>query len=139
MTAGKFSSYSSAAASASSSHKPSPRRDEPASRYYEHCTAPWTNTDAVTVEALRAEYPQLHLSVVPSYNCDLLGWASAGHAGLAPVDTEKDRLNWQLYIPSSRRMNGPSGALATDVKFGKYILDWNNKEFVVYIVEGRDG
>lgn len=29
--------------------------------------------------------------------------------------------------------------MADSIKFGKYLLDWKNKEFVVFIVEGRDG
>lgn len=127
MTAGTPSDH------ASSSH------NQTANAYYEHSTAPRVNTDAVIVEALRAEYPQLHLSVAPVYSCDVIGYASAGHAGVAPIAAEKDRLSWKSYLPPASRLNGSRGGLADQVKFGKYLMEWKDKEFVIYVVEGRDG
>lgn len=122
-------------------HRPgsSPRPHNEASRaYFDHSTAPRTNTDIVVVQALRAEYPNLHLTVVPANRCDILTYAAAGHAGVAPIDKEKDRLSWQTYIPPASRLSG-KGLVAENIKFGKYLLDWKNKEFVVVIADGRDG
>lgn len=122
--------------------KPQSRPERPRNavsrRYFEHSSADRVNTDAVIVEAIRAEYPELHLTVIPSRGCDILAFARAGRAGIAPIDNEKDRLSWNLYVPPASRLNG-KGVVANSVVFGKYLVDWKNKEFVVYVVNGRDG
>lgn len=120
--------------------KPSnPSHNEAARAFFEHSSGTRVNTDAVIVEALRAEYPQLHLTVAPTRSCDFFAFAAAGHASIAPIDKEKDRLSWRTFIPSASRLSGPRGVLAEVVNFGKYMLDWQGKEYVVCYVQGRDG
>lgn len=104
-----------------------------ARQFFEHSSASRISTEAVIAEAVRAEYPQLHLSVVPQFNCDLLGYAAAGHAGLAQIDREQDRLSWRLFLPPAKRLYG-SGGLADNVKLGKYLLDYKGKEYIIYVV-----
>ncbi|KAL1301972.1 hypothetical protein AAFC00_002427 [Neodothiora populina] len=114
-------------------------QNEAATAYFEHSSAPRVNTDIVVTEALRREYPQLHLTVTPRGTCDILAFAAAGHAAAAPIDQEQDRLTWLSYRPPVRRLNGENDGLAEYVHFGKFMVEWENKEFVLYIAEGRDG
>lgn len=125
-------------APAPSTTAPRAGHNDTSRRYFEHSSAERINTDAVMVESVRKEYPDLHLTVCPTRTCNILAFAAAGHAGLAPIDNARDRLTWRNYYSPANRLNG-RGALADSVKFGKYLLDWKNKEFVVYIIEGRDG
>ena len=118
---------------------PPSRHDKTSRSWFKHSSADRVNTDAVMVDSLRSEYPQLHLTVIPEYNCNLIGWASAGHAGLAPIDQEKDRLSWRVFLPPADRLGGGGGALGDEIQFGKYLLDWQGREYVVYVVNGRDG
>lgn len=118
--------------------RPAPQ-DSAATAYYDQATAPRVNTDIVVVNALRAEYPQLHLTVAPQGGCDLLAYAAAGFAGVAPIDKEQDRLAWKIFAAPARRLNGEHGVLLDNVHFGKFLIDWNKREFVVYIANGRDG
>ncbi len=78
--------------------RPGPPHNETATRYFEHSSAPRVNTDAVIVEALRADYPELHITVVPQQGNNLFAYASAGHASLAAIDEEKDRLTWKVRL-----------------------------------------
>lgn len=110
-----------------------------ARKWFQHATAPRVYTNAVMVDAIRAEYPQLHLTVVPPISCDLVSWAAAGHAGLAAIDKESDRLRVQNYHPPATRVGGQRGVVAEEVVLGKFLLDWKGKEFVVFIQSGRDG
>jgi transitional endoplasmic reticulum ATPase len=120
--------------------RPAPPSNNHTSRaFFDHSSAPRCNTDATIVASLRAEYPNLHLTVAPQHSCNLIGYASAGNAGLAPIDRAQDRLSWRLFVPPSTRLNGAQGILADNVKFGKYLLDWEGKEYVVYVVEGYGG
>ncbi|KAK4985747.1 hypothetical protein LTR50_005769 [Elasticomyces elasticus] len=116
-----------------------PAHNETARRYFEHSSADRVNTDAVIVDTLRQEYPNLHLTVVPQSSCHLRAYAAAGHAALAPIDDEKSRLSWRTFIPPTRRLNGDMGVLADTTLFGKYLFEWKRREFVLYIVNGRDG
>jgi len=118
---------------------PGSQQGEVVRTFYQHSSASRVNTDAVIVEALRAEYPQLHITVVPVIDCDVVAFASSGGAGVAPIDEEKDRLWWKHYTPPPSRLSGKPGRVQSEVIFGKFLLDWSNKEYVVYIVDGRDG
>ncbi|KAK0927352.1 hypothetical protein LTR91_003840 [Friedmanniomyces endolithicus] len=119
--------------------RPAPPHNETATRYFEHSSAPRVNTDAVIVEALRADYPELHITVVPQQGNNLFAYASAGHASLAAIDKEKDRLTWKFFLPPASRLTGQRGALVDRVKLGRYLLDWQGKEFILCIADGRDG
>ncbi|KAF2717594.1 P-loop containing nucleoside triphosphate hydrolase protein [Polychaeton citri CBS 116435] len=126
-------------AGSSQSRPGPPAHNETSKRYFAHSSADRINTDAVIVDSLRAEYPQLHLTVVPQTSCDLIAYAQAGHAGIAPIDKERDRLGWRFYVPPASRLSGGRGILGDKVSFGKFLIDWGNREFVVYVVNGRDG
>ena len=116
-----------------------PSHNQSARSYFDQASGQRSNTDVVVVEAIRSEYPNLHLTVVPEHACNLQAWAAAGHASLVPIDKEKDRLSWRLFVPPARRLDGARGALGDSIKFGKFLLEWNNREYVTIIAEGRDG
>lgn len=118
--------------------KPTPH-NYTARTYFDHSSAQRVNTDAVIVDSLRSEYPSLHLTVVPQSSCNLITYARAGNGGLASIDNEKDRLRWSSFVPPSTRLHGDEGVLAETVKFGKFLLDWEGKEYVVFVADGKDG
>jgi len=68
-----------------------------------------------------------------------MAFAASGEAAVAPIDKENDRLYLRDFIPPARRLTGEDGRLVDSVKFGKFLIDWEGKEYVVYIAEGRDG
>ncbi|CAD0084104.1 unnamed protein product [Aureobasidium vineae] len=107
--------------------------------YFEHASGIRVDTNAVVMEAIRREYPQLHLTVIPVNSCNLLAFAASGKAAAAPIDKENDRLYVRDFAPPARRLTGENGRLVDSVKFGKFLIDWEGKEYVVYIAEGRDG
>lgn len=113
--------------------------NEAATVYVEHSSAPRVNTDIVIAEALRREYPQLHLTVVPRATCDLLSYAQAGNAVAAPIDQEKDRFSWKTYRAPTRRLDGGDDGLVEIVQFGKFMFEWKAREYVLFIANGRDG
>nr|POE72708.1 hypothetical protein CFP56_30648 [Quercus suber] len=107
--------------------------------YVDHSLGQRINTDAVIVKALRTEYPKLHLAVAPQGSCNISAYAATGHASLAPIDNERDRMSWRVFLPPAQRLNGERGVLASLTKFAKYMLDWQGKEFILVVAEGRDG
>lgn len=124
-----------------------PAHDEAAREYFHHSSGQRVSTDIVIVEALRRQYPELNLTVAPvdglTSSCDLLAFAAAGHASVTPAEDSSDPvykpLSWRQYLPPARRLDNAPGSLVSMVKFGKYMYKWKDEEFIVYIVNGRDG
>lgn len=116
-----------------------PAQNHTARTYFDHSSAQRINTDAVIIDSLRSEYPSLHLTVVPQTSCNLINYARSGNGALAAIDTEKDRLRWSVFVPPATRLHGDEGALAEQIKFGKFLLDWEGKEYVLFVADGREG
>ena len=114
-----------------------------AEQFFNHSSGQRINTDVVITKALKEEYPGLELSVTPETSCDLLSFAAAGHASMSPIEDGHNllpsSLTWKLYAPPARRIDGSPGALVQQLIFGKFMYTWNNSEFIVYLVDGRDG
>lgn len=99
------------------------------------------NTDVVMVEALRKKYPQLHLTIIPIYNCDILGYTSSGQARAVPADDDglSQSLKWTRYSSPARRLDGQSGSVFDDIKFGKFLYTWKEQEYILYVIEDAIG
>uniref|UniRef100_L2G0W1 ATP-dependent zn protease n=1 Tax=Colletotrichum fructicola (strain Nara gc5) TaxID=1213859 RepID=L2G0W1_COLFN len=107
---------------ASSSEPPS---DATTSAYFDHSSAKRVATDLIVTKALKAQYPNLQLVVVPEQlgygaaTCDLLSYAAAGFASYEPLSDD--------------------GGNGTDSLEWTYLYKWQGHEFIVYLVDGRDG
>ncbi|KAF4948583.1 hypothetical protein FSARC_13703 [Fusarium sarcochroum] len=131
----------------SRSLRPSQDGDGATNSYFKHSDGKRINTDLVFTSSLKKQYPELDLVVVPQYSdmgsrCDLLAFASAGHATMTPVQDKGDlpsSLEWTVYLPPARRMDGNKGYLGETVIFGKFLYQWKGEEFIIYLVDGRDG
>jgi transitional endoplasmic reticulum ATPase len=117
--------------------------DAPTKVFYEHSNAHRINTDAVIIQAIRSEYPGQNITTIPQFTCDLLQYAAAGQATAIPVDDFKDQdsltLKWRMYFPPARRLDGDRGGFADLLFYAKYLYTWQGREFVMYLVNGRDG
>ena len=114
-------------------------------QFFDHSTAKRVNTDIVLVEALRTQYPDLDLVIVPRDRANLLAYASAGFAKATPLeDTIKDPvygpgLRWRSYIPPSKRLDSRPGFMVEQIIFAKFSYKWKDRELILYIANGRDG
>ncbi|KAF6239297.1 hypothetical protein HO173_002559 [Letharia columbiana] len=117
-------------------------RDGVYKEFYQNSTAPRIKSDVVLVEALRKQYPSLHVTVVPSYQCNFLVYAATGHASATPIDAENastENLKHRQYTAPAKRMDGGSGFLYDSVQFGKWMYKWESKEYILYYIVGSDG
>ena len=108
--------------------------------FYHESTGERVNTDTVIVEAIRKQYPDLHLTITSQYRCDLLGYAASGHAQAVPTDADDSTsatLKWKIYSPPARRSDKSMGAILESVQFGKYFYTWKDHEYIVYVVNGE--
>lgn len=125
-------------------HPHPPPHDETTRQFFHHSSARRTNTDTVIAKALRQQYPNLSLSIAPAISCNLTGYAASGHAQSAPLhDGDDDHvptsLSWTVYLPPAKRMDGDLGVVAKETHFEKYLYQWKHHDFIVYLINGRDG
>jgi transitional endoplasmic reticulum ATPase len=119
--------------------------DQAAREYFHHSSGQRVNTDVVLIEALRKQYPNLELVVVPMGFTNLLAYAAAGHAKATPLeDSVQDPVygvgvKWRAYLPPYRRFNGGPGAFVENILFGKFLYKWKDSEVILYVADGRDG
>lgn len=117
--------------------------DETTNEFFKHSSAPRVNTDTVIARSLQKQYPNLALSIAPLSYCDLMAFAASGHAVCTPIEEQRESgpasLEWKAYLPPPRRINGGDGFVAKIPIFKKYLYHWNNIDFIVYLVNGRDG
>lgn len=117
-------------------------RDGVYKEFYNNSTAPRINSDVVLVDAIRKQYPSLHLTIIPSFQCNFLNYALAGHASATPIDADNssvENLKHRQYMAPAKRMDGGSGFLYDSVQFGKWMYKWEEKEYILYTIIGSDG
>lgn len=134
MTGGSKLSFRSAAAAP----------DNTAEHFFQHSQGKRVDTDTVITEALRRQYPELKLTVIPIESCNLLEYAATGHAEATPLeeagtDPAFAALKWRYYFPPGRRLDGGKGILADEPKFAKFQYRWKDHDFILYVAEGRIG
>lgn len=120
--------------------------DATTQEFFDHSTARRINTDVIISAALARQYPSLELVVTPAGSCNLLGYARAGFASYEEVHQDPaeggalpSSLVWDAYIPPARRLDGGLGGIGQNTLFGKYLYKWKTIDFIVYLVDGRDG
>ncbi len=117
-------------------------RDKIYLEFHNNSTAPRINSDVVLVDAIRKKYPSLHLSIVPASQCNFLKYAASGHASATPIGGDSpanESLNHRIYMAPVKRMDGDSGYLYDSVQFGKWMYKWEEKEYILYAINGSDG
>ena len=117
--------------------------DSTSTEFIEHSRGLRVSTDTVIAEALKTQYPELHLTINPRSLCDLLGFAAAGHATCTPLDEESGSnsatFKWRMWLPPARRLDGGSGLFVDTVQFEKYMYKFKSDEFIVYIATMQYG
>ncbi|TRX91387.1 hypothetical protein FHL15_007809, partial [Xylaria flabelliformis] len=116
--------------------------------WFEHSSGKRIDTDTLIAGSLAEQYPSLQLTIAPTRNgLDLLSYAAAGHARCRAIAEKPGAggsgvfspVAWTLYVPPARRIDGDPGALAQKLNFGKFEYRWRGHDFLVYVVDGRDG
>ncbi|KAI1419814.1 ATPase [Xylaria sp. FL1777] len=115
--------------------------------WFQHSSAKRVNTDTIIAQSLARQYPSLELTIAPPTNgLSLVAYAQAGHARCtAIVEAPGDDsgvfapVAWSEYMPPPRRIDGNPGALRATLRFAKFAYVWRGYDFIVYVVDGRDG
>ncbi|KAF2480013.1 P-loop containing nucleoside triphosphate hydrolase protein [Neohortaea acidophila] len=105
------------------------------SLYKDHSSAPRSNTDFILAETIRAIHPDYDVITIDRDDCDLIGYAAAGHATLRMIrDDDQFHLHREYTEPTSRLAEG-LGKLCDKPKFALYNITWQGQEWQAYAVE----
>lgn len=136
------------------------RADRVSDAFLHNASAQRHNTDIYIYNAIKAVHPDVEVIDTDAANVNIIGYISAtGDGSVTSLSTEdietelsssdinalKERhalatsLNWVEYLPVSRRLDGGNGALVVEPIFNKYLIKWQGHEFLIYIVDARDG
>lgn len=124
--------------------------DSTTRKFFEHSSAPRLSTVDVIAASLKKQYPSLECSIIhPRLPIDLLGFAYSGHGKIAPLPEDRaasikldssplpSSVSLTGYVPPARRDG--NGLILQEVLFDKFLYKWNGQEYLVYIVDGREG
>ncbi|KAF2098637.1 P-loop containing nucleoside triphosphate hydrolase protein [Rhizodiscina lignyota] len=102
-------------------------------KFHDSTSAKIADIDVQLVTSLRAQYPDLIVTTIPTTNVNLLQFAAAGYATAELEVTEDDPIiRWRGFVPSVHR--GREGSLGENRFFSKYRYTWNNEKFIMYCV-----
>ncbi|KAI8627331.1 P-loop containing nucleoside triphosphate hydrolase protein [Xylariaceae sp. FL1651] len=114
--------------------------------WFDHSSGKRINTDILIAKTLAQQYPSLQLIIAPPVNgLSLLSYAQAGHASCKAIEEKPGYtgvfapMSWTMYAPPRRRIDGNPGALIEKLNFGKFEYNWQGHDFIMYVVDGRDG
>lgn len=108
--------------------------------FFDHNSAPRTNSSATIAAALKKQYPTLQLTIINAALVSLFGFASdTGEATVTPLKDDghslPSSLEQTVYIPPARRSEGSAGIIATQRSFGKFLYQWRNQDFIIYVAD----
>lgn len=106
--------------------------------YKGHSSAQRVDTDTTLAASIRAKHPDMILTIVSHYNCDLLAFATAGHAEAEQDRIDTGSLTLRRYDEPRNRLDGGHGTLGDEIKFAKFLYRWRNHRFIFYLVEGDE-
>jgi AAA+ superfamily predicted ATPase len=106
--------------------------------YKNHCSAERIDTDFEITVAIRERHPDAHVTTADPNECDLLGFAKAGHLK-ATLRTEGDKfLAKRIYSPPATRLEGGDGTLGEKVDFGYFEAEYEDQAFSFYSIRWKN-
>ncbi len=107
--------------------------------FFNNCKADRQFTEGFIYDALRAKYPQHHISVVQSYMADFLAFGDASK-NVTYSALEDQGLVERLFIPPAIRYNDENGGTFADrAIFGCYDYQYKSNKFLVCVADCQDG
>jgi len=98
-------------------------------------------TEGFLVDSLKRHHPNHHLSITPTSNADLLGFAQVtDEITCLPHGNPEDSIKERIFRAPIRRYNDEEGGTFVDViHFGCYDYVFKGHQFLLYVAKGNDG
>ncbi len=106
--------------------------------FKKHCSSDRVNTDLAVTVSIRERHRDAQVTTISAHDCDLLGFADAGHLDTR-LSTQGDNfLARRTYTPPTTRLEEGQGRLGEKVSFGYYQARYDGYDFFFYEARWRD-
>jgi transitional endoplasmic reticulum ATPase len=97
-----------------------------------HGSSVRVNSEVALQAALREIHRPDHVTWVKAEDCDILGFAEAGHAKAHLSDGDDTYTAIRKYQTPARSLDEPEGSVADTVLFGRWDYEWNGRSMPCY-------
>ena len=96
------------------------------------------NSEVVLQNALRELHRPDTVTWIDADDCDILGFAEAGHANARIDDGDDTYTAIRRYKIPTRALDEPEGSVVDDVLFARWTYEWNGRSVLCYKMEWVD-
>lgn len=104
----------------------------------DHSSGQRFNSEVVLQHALRDLHRPDTVTWIDAEDCDILGFAEAGHANARIDDGDDTYTAIRRYKIPTRALDEPEGSVIDDVLFARWTYEWNGRSVVCYKMEWVD-
>ena len=104
----------------------------------DHGSSQRVNSEVVLQNALRELHRPDTVTWIDADDCDILGFAEAGHAEARIDDGDDTYTAIRRYKIPTRALDEPEGSVTDDVLFARWTYEWNGRSVVCYKMEWVD-
>ena len=104
----------------------------------EHGSGQRVNSEVVLQNALRDLHRPDTVTWIDADDCDILGFAQAGHADARIDDDDDTYTAIRRYKSPARALDEPQGSILDMVLFARWTYKWNGRSVVCYKMEWTD-
>jgi transitional endoplasmic reticulum ATPase len=114
---------------------PQPRGKHPGFDVFQkHNSSARVNSEIFLQNALKEVHQPDLVTWIHAEDCDILGFAEAGHAK-ARLETDDDTyMAIRKYKIPARTLDEPEGSVSDDIRFARWTYDWNERSVICYKV-----
>lgn len=106
--------------------------------FHKHGSSQRINSEAFINAALRDIHRSDHVTWIKAEDCDILGFAEAGHAN-ARLEDDKDAYTAiRRYKIPARVLDEPQGSVENEILFARYQYEWNGRSMLCYKLKWTD-
>lgn len=96
------------------------------------------NSENFLQGALRDVHRPDLVTWIKADDCDILGFAEAGHASARLDDTDDTYTTIRKYKIPARTLDEPEGSVADDILFARWTYEWNGRQVLCYKMKWVD-
>ncbi|KAM0708389.1 hypothetical protein Q7P35_005040 [Cladosporium inversicolor] len=104
----------------------------------DHGSSQRVNSEVLLQNALRDVHRPDTVTWINAEDCDILGFAEAGHANARTDDGDDTYTAIRRYKIPMRALDEPEGSVIDDVLFARWGYEWNGRSVVCYKMEWTD-
>lgn len=96
--------------------------------FNKHGSSMRVNSEMFLQSALREVHRPDLVTWIKAEDCDILGFAEAGHANARLDDTDDTYTAIRKYKIPGRTLDEPEGCVADEILFGRWKYEWNGRQ-----------